>query len=108
MLNPIASKQQMLRLLDKLSSDDLFRARFERNPKAALVEAGFAADDVATFPAEQLLPGTLASKDVFESERIRVQTDIAEECSCMILPSPLIAQRGKGFLAQYPACKRAA
>jgi len=107
-MNPIASKQQMLRLLDKLSSDDLFRSRFERSPKAALVEAGFAAEDVATFPSEQLAPGTLASKAVFEAERIRVQTDIAEECSCMVIPSPLIAQRGKGFLANVQPHKRAA
>jgi len=107
-MNPIASKQQMLRLLDKLSRDDLFRSRFERNPKNALVEAGFAPDHVAAFPAEQLLPGTLAPKSAFEAERIRVQTDIAEECSCMVIPSPLIAQRGKGFLAAYAPVKRAA
>ena len=104
----MASKQQMLRLLEKLSSDDLYRSRFERNPKSAMVEAGFAPEQVATFPAEYLVPGTLAPKDVFEAERIRVQTDIAEECNCMILPSPLIAQRGKGFLAQYSPNKRAA
>lgn len=108
MSNPITSKQQMLRLLEKLSSDDLFRSRFERNPKAALVEAGFAAADVAAFPAEQLVPGTLAAKDVFDAQRIRVQTDIAEECSCMVIPSPLIAQRGKGFLAHVTPNKRAA
>jgi len=108
MSSPTASKQQMLRLLEKLSSEDLFRSRFERSPKAALIEAGFAPEDVAGFPAEQLVPGTLASKDKFDAERIRVQTDIAEVCTCMVLPSPLIAQRGKGFLAQFQPSKRAA
>ena len=36
----------MLRLLDKLAHDDLFRIRFERQPRSVLLEAGFSAADV--------------------------------------------------------------
>ena len=94
-MNPTASKQQMLRLFDKLANDDLFRSRFERNPKSALVEAGFTAEGVATFPVEQLSPGTLAAKGVFAAEYERVANDLAEQCLCMVIPSPMLCSRGK-------------
>jgi len=98
-MNPTASKQQMLRLLNKLANDDLFRSRFERNPKSALVEAGFAAEDVVTFPAEQLNPGMLAEKSVFAAEYGRVANDLAEQCLCMVQPGPMLASRGNAGCA---------
>jgi putative modified peptide len=90
-MNPTASKQQMLRLFDKLANDDLFRSRFERNPKSALVEAGFPAEEVAIFPAEQLAPGTLAAKSLFAAEYSRVADDVAAQCLCMVMPGPMLA-----------------
>ena len=88
MANPTISKQQMLHLLDKLSSDDGFRSRFEQHPKSALAEAGISAAQIANFPAVQLAPNTLADKHVFAAERQRVAHDLADECMCMIIPQP--------------------
>ena len=87
MASPTVSKQQMLKLLDKLSSDDAFRSRFEKDPKAALIEAGIPAAQVAAFPADQLAPWTLPDKNHFRAERERVANDIAEECMCMVAPT---------------------
>ena len=87
MANPTVSKQQMLKLLDKLSSDDGFRSRFEKDPKSALVEAGIPAAQVATFPADHLAPGALRNKSVYAAEHQRVANDIAEECMCMVVPN---------------------
>lgn len=88
MAKPTVSKHHMLGLLKKLASDDGFRARFEKDPKSALTEAGIPAAIVSALPAEQLQPGKLADKRVFETEHQRVTNDLAEECMCMIVPSP--------------------
>lgn len=78
----------MLDLLDKLSSDDAFRRRFEQDPKSALSEAGIPAEHVATFPADHLAPTALADKEFFMAERTRVENDIAAEYLCMVVPNP--------------------
>ncbi len=88
MASPTVSKQQMLKLLDKLSSDDGFRGRFEKDPKSALVEAGIPAAHVATFPADHIAPRVLPDKNHFRAERDRVANDMAEECMCMVSPGP--------------------
>jgi putative modified peptide len=85
--DPKISKHHMLSLLDKLSSDDGFRSRFEQDPKSALSEAGIPAEHVATFPAEHVAPRVLPDKDFFVAERDRVENDIAAEYMCMIVPS---------------------
>ena len=88
MANPNITKQQMLHLLDKLSKDDDFRAKFERDPKNGLIAAGIPAAHVATFPAGNLGSGQLADKSLFAAEHRRVAADLAEECMCMIVPTP--------------------
>lgn len=98
-VNTTAPKQQMLRLLDKLANDDLFRGRFERDPKAVLLEAGFSTGLVAAFPAVQLEPGRLAAKSVFAADRLRVANDLAEECMCMIIPQPQLGPSRKRQLS---------
>jgi len=82
------TKQQMLRLLDKLSSDDAFRAQFEKDPRAGLIAAGVPAAQANAFPADHLGSGTLADKGVFAAERLRVSTSLQEECMCMVIPAP--------------------
>ena len=64
------------RLLDLLSSDDDFRALFQKDPHAALVQAGY--EPVAGEPSGgecmQLAPGaTLASKAQIASDREKLQ-----------------------------------
>ena len=88
MASATISKPQMLHLLSKLSSDDGFRSRFEKDPRAGLIEAGVPASHAATFPAEKLGSGVLADKAVFAAEHQRVAKDLAEECMCMVVPSP--------------------
>ena len=95
MASPTVSKQQMLKLLDKLSSDDGFRGRFEKDPKSALVEAGIPAAHVAAFPADNLAPWTIPDKSHFKAERERVANDIAEECMCMVKPGPQLGGKRK-------------
>jgi putative modified peptide len=88
MANPTIGKREMLHLLEKLSSDDGFRSRFEKDPKAGLLEAGIGAAQVAAFPADQLTPGKLANKSVFAADHELVVNDLAEECLCMVIPQP--------------------
>lgn len=63
------------KLLDKLASDDAFRAAFDHNPRAALKQLGYetpAADrDVRGVDAVMCLysPKPLASKEVFRAAR---------------------------------------
>lgn len=92
-MNPVTSKFQMLRLFDKLANDDLFRIRFERNPKSALVDVGFDAAEVDAFPAQQLIPGVLAPKHLFAAEYARVSAELGEQCLCMVAPGPLLTSR---------------
>lgn len=108
MSNPIISKQQMLRLLTKLATEDVFRARYERDPKAAMIECGFDATELESYPSELLAPNKLGSKEMFEAARIRVQTDIVEHCECMIIPGPIIASRQNGFVERNKKLARAA
>jgi len=82
------TKQQMLSLLGKLSSDDGFRARFEKDPRAGLIEAGVPAAQANAFPADHLGSGTLADKGVFVAERARVSQALSDECLCMVIPAP--------------------
>jgi len=88
MANPTITKQQMLNLLDKLSSDDAFRSRFQQDPKAGLIAVGVAQAHVATFPADKLGSGQLADKSVFAAERQRVAASVAADCLCMVVPGP--------------------
>ena len=103
-MNPNVSKAQMLRLLDKLAHDDLFRSRFERNPCAALRETGFAAADVANFPAQQLVPGTLAAKEIFAAEHERVAKEVIDTHACMVAPGPMLSSRYRVSLTKDAAC----
>lgn len=61
------SKEQGLKLVQKLARDDAFRARFEEKPAAALVELGVAADTVVNLPTLCLVPRKLAEKSAFEA-----------------------------------------
>ena len=92
-MSPNVFRTHLLRLLDKLAHDDLFRGRFERNPKNALIEAGFDDVDAANFPADQLLPGTLASKALFAAEHERMRNAVVEAYACMVLPGPMLLGR---------------
>ncbi|QSX79037.1 NHLP-related RiPP peptide [Agrilutibacter solisilvae] len=75
------SAQLTDRLLDLLSSDDAYRARFEHDPRAALVEIGYQSPEPAKMtacgavpavepePLIQCVVAQLASKDVIAQAR---------------------------------------
>jgi len=107
-VNPLAPKQLMLRLFDKLANDDLFRSRFERNPKEGLIAVGFSAEEAQNFPAEQLGPNVLASKESFAAERRRVQEDLAAAYACMVIPALTITSRLGSRITHEGASRRAA
>ena len=77
------------RLLDRLTTDDGFRALFERDAHAALVEAGWtppvdmeADEDVASISGGtclQLRDGaTLASKDQIRGARAKLESTLSQ------------------------------
>jgi putative modified peptide len=57
-------KEQELQLLKKLSTDDDYRARFEKSPVDALKEIGVGDDAINKLDPVNLKPGKLANKDV--------------------------------------------
>jgi len=87
-VNSNVSNAQMLRLLNKLAHDDLFRIRFERQPRTVLLEAGFGAADAANFPVAQLVPGALADKSAFAAAHACIGQAIVATHACMQLPGP--------------------
>jgi len=98
----------MLRLFDKLAHDDLFRGRFERNPKEGLIAIGFSVEEVQSFPAEQLEPNVLASKERFAAERRRVEEDLAAAYACMVIPALVITSRKGSTMTKTSGTRRAA
>ena len=63
-------------LLDRLSSDDDFRARFQRNPRAATQSLG-TSDPAADALPEAPIP-SLADKDKFKRARVAVRKQLLE------------------------------
>ncbi len=80
------TKTQMLDLLGRLANDDGFRDRFEKNPSAALTEAGIPPNQIKGFPEDHTRPGKLAPKVDFENACKRLNNQVGEECLCMIIP----------------------
>lgn len=87
MAGPNVSKAQMLDLLGRLASNDGFRARFEKNPPAALAEVGIPPGTITGFPEDHTRPGKLAPKSDFEAARKRLADQVGDECLCMIIPA---------------------
>jgi putative modified peptide len=86
MADTILNRDQSIVLLTKLSSDDGFRSRYERNPAAALAEF-VPADLLAQVPPENLKPVTLASKELFADALKQLRIDSAEVSLCKQAPT---------------------
>ena len=81
------SRESAERLLDLLSSDDAFRARFKADAGAALVEVGYAPDDNALTAALCLQLKTsdqLASKTQIARDRAKLQKNLNSVVSFML------------------------
>lgn len=79
-------KEHELNLLKKLSSDDGFRARFEKSPTAALKEIGVPDAAVSALDAASLKPGKLAEKSAIAEAHAKLDQDALLGHACMVFP----------------------
>lgn len=84
MADTVLGKPHAVALLQKLSTDDQFRASYQANPRQALVGLGVPADQL---PASMPPLTTLADKLVFAHALAQVQADQADVCSCQHPPT---------------------
>lgn len=84
---PALDADVVRRLIDRLSSDDLFRAQFVRSPGSALVQVGF---DAERNPDEWkslsicFLVGELASKESILAARNEIQALLTSAISQIV------------------------
>jgi len=83
----VLDKPHAVALLQKLSTDDKFRADYMANPRGALLAVGVPANTVSSFPDKAMAPmKTLADKSVFAAALAQVQADLADVCACQKPP----------------------
>ena len=81
------SREHSLALLQKLSTDDSIRSRFEQKPVAALAELGVPHDTIVNLNASCLSSTTLADKGHFALAHQELTNAAADCCVGMIVPS---------------------
>jgi putative modified peptide len=79
-------KAQELTLMQKLSSDDAYRSRFEKSPTDALKEIGVSDSDIAALDPANLKPGPLADKKTIAAAHKQLDADALGGHTCMIMP----------------------
>lgn len=79
-------KAQELDVLNRLSTDDGYRARFEQDPVSALKEAGVDAATIATLDPASLKPGKLADKAAIADAHQKLGGAGIAKHACMIIP----------------------
>lgn len=79
-------KAQELDLMKRLSSDDAYRARFEKSPTDALREIGVSDSDIAALDPANLKPGTLADKDKIATAHKQLDAEALGGHACMVFP----------------------
>jgi putative modified peptide len=84
------SREHSLALLQKLATDDAYRARYEEKPAAALAELGVPHETIVNLKASCLTVSTLAEKDHFQSAHTQLLNASANTCLQMIVPSAKI------------------
>lgn len=96
MSDAVLTNEQANLLLNELSKNDGFRARFEAKPAAALVELGIPHEVVVNLKAACLAPLKLADKDAFRAALKEFGSDGAKACLSMVTPN-LRADGGRAF-----------
>lgn len=81
------SREHSLALLQKLATDDGYRARFEQKPAAALAELGVPHDTIVNLKASCLASNQLADKSQFAEAHSELANATAEGCVGMFVPS---------------------
>ena len=80
-------KDQAISLLEKLSTDDSFRASYEKSPPAALRAFGIPEQMINSLSSESLAPIKLTSKDAFHEALMQVRKDTADVFLCLRVPT---------------------
>ena len=86
MQNGKMTHDEAVALLRKLSSDDVFRAQFEKDPATALKQIGMAAADVDASPSSALSPAPLPPKEQFREALGQILESGASDHICMVFP----------------------
>ena len=86
MSNTRLPKAQELSLMQKLSTDDAYRSRFEKSPTDALKEIGVSDSDIAALDPASLKPGTLADKDKIAGAHKQLEASNLGDHACMVFP----------------------
>jgi putative modified peptide len=81
------SREHSLALLQKLATDDAYRARYEEKPAAALAELGVPHETIINLKASCLASTTLADKGHFQTAHGQLTAAAADQCVGMIIPS---------------------
>ena len=79
-------KEQELQLMKQLSTDDGYRARFEKSPADALKEIGVSDDQISKMDPAALQPGKLAEKSAIADAHTVLSKDSLNDHACMIIP----------------------
>ncbi|MBX3698088.1 MAG: NHLP-related RiPP peptide [Dokdonella sp.] len=79
-------KEHELHLLKKLSTDDEYRARFEKSPSDALREIGVPDSAMADLDPATLKPGKLADKDAIADAHKKLDQESLLGHACMVFP----------------------
>src|SRR5690606_14653982 len=86
MNNGKLTRDEAIALLGKLSSDDAFRAQFEKDPATALQKIGFGADDVAALPADAKAALPLPPKEQFGEALKEIREAGFSDHVCIVVP----------------------
>lgn len=79
-------KEQELQLMKKLSSDDDYRARYEKSPADALKDIGVTDAQISALDPAALKPGKLAGKaDIAAAHGKLAEANISDHV-CLIIP----------------------
>lgn len=78
---------ETIKLLQELSTNDAFRARYAEKPAAALVELGVPHETVVNLNARCLAPARLADKDAFREAHQQWSSAGITQTQSMVIPS---------------------
>ncbi len=79
-------KEYELAVMKKLSTDDAYRARFEKSPSDALKEIGVSESHIAAMDPSNLQPGKLADKAAIAEAYASLDAENLTRHACMIWP----------------------
>ena len=80
------TREETITLLTKLSTDDAFRAQFEKDPAGALQGIGIGEGDLAALPASALAAQPLPPKEQFQQASEQIKQAGVSDHVCLVFP----------------------